>query len=66
MMFCSFTVVHSFLHFFTGENMFQIINDLFLAGSETTSVTLEWAMLYMTEFPEIQKKCQDEIERVCC
>jgi len=45
--------------------MFQIIKDLFLAGSETTFVTLEWIILFMTEFPEVQKKCQDEIERVC-
>jgi len=45
--------------------MFQIINDLFLAGSETTFVTLEWTLLYMTEFPQVQRKCQDEMERVC-
>ena len=44
--------------------MFRVIMDLFLAGSETTSTTLDWGMLFMTEFPEIQKKCQQEIEEV--
>lgn len=44
--------------------MFQIILDLFIAGTETTSVSLDWAMLYMIEYPEIQKKCQEELERV--
>jgi len=46
------------------QNIFRIITDLFLAGSETTSVSLDWAMMFMTEFPETQKKCQDEIEKV--
>jgi len=46
------------------QNIFRIISDLFLAGSETTSVSLDWAMMYMTEFPDTQKKCQDEIEKV--
>lgn len=49
---------------FTEDNIFRIISDLFLAGSETTSVSLDWAMLYMTEYPDVQKKCQEEIERV--
>jgi cytochrome P450 len=44
--------------------MFCVIFDLFLAGSETTSTTLDWAFLFMTEFPEVQKKCQDEIDKV--
>jgi len=49
---------------FTEQNIFRVITDLFLAGSETTSVSLDWAMLYMSEFPDTQKKCQNEIEKV--
>ena len=45
-------------------NMLRVIQDLFLAGSETTSTTLDWALLYMIEYPEIQRKCQLEIEQV--
>jgi cytochrome P450 len=44
--------------------MFRVIFELFLAGLETTSTTLDWAFLFMTEFPEVQKKCQDEIDKV--
>ena len=43
--------------------MLRVIQDLFLAGSETTSTTLDWALLYMIEYPEIQRKCQKEIEQ---
>lgn len=38
--------------------------DLFIAGSETTSNTINWCILYMQEYPEIQKKCQEEISKV--
>jgi len=38
--------------------------DLFLAGSETTSTTLTWAILYMAREPGIQKRVQDEIDQV--
>jgi cytochrome P450 len=44
--------------------MFRVIVDLFIAGSETTSSTLDWAFLFMTEKPDVQRKCQQEIEQV--
>ncbi|CAL8109685.1 unnamed protein product [Orchesella dallaii] len=43
-------------------NMLLVLVDLFLAGAETTSSTLQWAMLYMITFPEIQTKVQQEID----
>ncbi|XP_053383988.1 cytochrome P450 2B4-like [Mercenaria mercenaria] len=49
---------------FAEGSMFMGILDLFIAGSETTSSILDWAFLFMTEFPEVQKKCQEEIEMV--
>lgn len=49
---------------FTMGNMRRVILDLFFAGSETTSTTLDWAFLYMAEFPEVQRRCQQEIEEV--
>ncbi|XP_045203041.2 cytochrome P450 2J2-like [Mercenaria mercenaria] len=47
---------------FTLDNLYYVIMDLFIAGSETTSNTLNWTILYMQEYPEIQQKCQNEIQ----
>ena len=52
------------LFVFSVGNMRRVILDLFFAGSETTSTTLDWAFLYMAEFPEVQRRCQQEIEEV--
>ena len=38
--------------------------DLFLAGSETTSTTLTWAVLYMVRYPGVQAGVQRELARV--
>ncbi|ESO99015.1 hypothetical protein LOTGIDRAFT_142374 [Lottia gigantea] len=40
------------------------ILDLFLAGSDTTANTLDWAFLYLILHPEIQRKCQQEIDEI--
>ncbi|RLW00124.1 hypothetical protein DV515_00009025 [Chloebia gouldiae] len=45
-------------------NLRIVTMDLFTAGSETTSTTLRWALLYMLLHPEIQSKVQAEIDRV--
>ena len=49
---------------FTEGNMFRVILELFIAGAETTYNTLDWAFLFMSEYPEIQAKCQEEIKAV--
>ncbi|XP_077204030.1 uncharacterized protein LOC143842760 [Paroedura picta] len=46
------------------ENLTQCIFDLFSAGTETTSVTLQWALLLMANHPNIQEKVHKEIEDV--
>uniref|UniRef100_A0A8D2PZ10 CP2J2 protein n=1 Tax=Zosterops lateralis melanops TaxID=1220523 RepID=A0A8D2PZ10_ZOSLA len=40
---------------FNKENMVQTVVDLLLGGTETTSTTLLWALLYMVQYPEIQE-----------
>ncbi len=45
-------------------NLRNVLFDFFVAGSETTSTTLNWAMLYMILNPEIQKKVQEELDEV--
>ncbi|XP_039196449.1 cytochrome P450 2J2-like isoform X2 [Crotalus tigris] len=44
------------------ENLAQCIVDFFGAGTETTLATLMWALLLLTNHPDIQEKVQKEIE----
>ncbi|XP_075427027.1 cytochrome P450 2J2-like isoform X8 [Ascaphus truei] len=39
---------------YTEDNMVQLVADLFMAGTETVTTTLRWALLYMVAFPDIQ------------
>ncbi|NWJ11508.1 CP2J2 protein, partial [Crypturellus undulatus] len=49
---------------FSEENLVACMLDLFFAGTETTSTTLRWALLYMAAYPEIQARVQTEIDTV--
>ncbi|XP_063771245.1 cytochrome P450 2K6-like isoform X2 [Pseudophryne corroboree] len=53
----------STLYYHNG-NLNALVSDLFTAGMETTTTTLRWGLLLMMKYPEIQKKVQNEIERV--
>uniref|UniRef100_A0A8D0HA41 Cytochrome P450 family 2 subfamily AB member 20 n=1 Tax=Sphenodon punctatus TaxID=8508 RepID=A0A8D0HA41_SPHPU len=46
------------------DNMVQAIFDLFLGGSETSSTTLYWALLYMVAYPDVQAKVHKELDAV--
>ncbi|KAM5164353.1 cytochrome P450 2K1-like [Mantella aurantiaca] len=50
--------------YFHNDNLCNLVSNLFAAGMETTSTTLRWGLLLMIKYPEIQKKVQNEIERV--
>ncbi|KAK2540519.1 cytochrome P450 2J2 [Columba guinea] len=49
---------------FQEENLVACALDLFLAGTETTSTTIRWALLFMAMYPEIQARVQAEIDTV--
>uniref|UniRef100_A0A8C0EP36 CP2J2 protein n=1 Tax=Bubo bubo TaxID=30461 RepID=A0A8C0EP36_BUBBB len=49
---------------FREENLVACTLDLMLAGTETTSTTIRWALLYMALYPEIQARVQAEIDAV--
>ncbi|KAM4042302.1 cytochrome P450 2K1-like [Anomaloglossus baeobatrachus] len=50
--------------YFTNQNLTVLVTDLFAAGMDTTSTTLRWGLLLMMKYPDIQKKVQNEIEKV--
>ncbi|KAJ8273038.1 hypothetical protein GJAV_G00096680 [Gymnothorax javanicus] len=49
---------------FDEGNMVTSIGNLFAAGTETTSTTLRWGLLFMMKYPHIQEKVQAEIDSV--
>lgn len=38
--------------------------DMFVAGTETSSTTLKWILLYLVLYQDVQEKCREEIHRV--
>ncbi|XP_068262403.1 cytochrome P450 2J2-like [Nyctibius grandis] len=49
---------------FQEENLVACVLDLLFAGTETTSTTIRWALLYMAIYPDIQARVQAEIDAV--
>uniref|UniRef100_H3CZV8 Cytochrome P450, family 2, subfamily N, polypeptide 13 n=1 Tax=Tetraodon nigroviridis TaxID=99883 RepID=H3CZV8_TETNG len=48
---------------FEDRNLVLCCLDLFLAGSETTSKTLQWGLIFLIRNPRVQEKVQTEIDR---
>ncbi|XP_061924071.1 vitamin D 25-hydroxylase isoform X1 [Entelurus aequoreus] len=49
---------------FSFENLIYSVGELIIAGTETTTNTLRWAMLYMALYPNIQERVHREIDSV--
>ncbi len=50
--------------FVSEQDLFQIIIDLFLAGTDTTTGSVEWLLTYLVNYPQVQTKCREEIHQV--
>ena len=59
-----FLLFHVYLLTNLEQDIFPIIVDLFRAGMDTTSHSMSWAMICMLRNPHVQKRCQEEIEKV--
>merc|ERR1711915_668606 len=49
---------------YTKEDLIGCIYDFFVAGTETSSTTLKWAVLYLTLHQDVQERCYEEISTV--
>ncbi|KAM8960426.1 cytochrome P450 2W1-like [Pelodytes ibericus] len=49
---------------FNEQSLLASSFDLILGGTETTSTTLQWGILFMMKYPHIQKKAQEELKNV--
>uniref|UniRef100_A0A8C1QQ43 Uncharacterized protein n=1 Tax=Cyprinus carpio TaxID=7962 RepID=A0A8C1QQ43_CYPCA len=49
---------------FHEDNMVMSVSDLFLAGTDTTSTTIRWGLIFLTQNPDVQERCHKEIARV--
>ena len=47
---------------FSEKQLLGSLFDLFLAGTDTTSTTTIWAMVFMIENPDVMRKVQEEID----
>ena len=49
---------------FSTEQLVMIGHDLMSAGSETVATTMNWIILFLVLYPEVQEKCYQEIEEL--
>nr|XP_055045314.1 cytochrome P450 2B4-like isoform X1 [Misgurnus anguillicaudatus] len=49
---------------FHEKNMVMSVCDLFLAGTDTTATTIRWGLIYLSQHPDVQERCHDEIVQV--
>lgn len=48
----------------TDDNLKALVLDMFVAGTDTSSATLEWTMTELARHPSVIKKAQDEVRQI--
>ncbi|XP_063793834.1 cytochrome P450 2A6-like isoform X1 [Pseudophryne corroboree] len=51
---------------FNMTNLTESVFDMFLGGSESTTITVNFGFLILIKYPELQDKLHEEIDRVIC
>lgn len=51
-------------NYFSDQQLVQIMSDIFSAGLETVTSTIEWSILFLILNPKCQRRIHDEIDRV--
>lgn len=51
-------------NYFSDQQLVQIMSDIFSAGLETVTSTIEWSVLFLILNPDCQEKIQQEIDQV--
>lgn len=51
-------------NYFSDQQLVQIMSDIFSAGLETVTSTIEWSILFLILNTECQERIQEEIDRV--
>jgi cytochrome P450 len=46
------------------QQLLDLCKDLFLAGSDTSFNSLTFSLVFMLNFPDVQRKVQEELDRV--
>ncbi|XP_052072053.1 cytochrome P450 3A19-like isoform X1 [Mytilus californianus] len=46
-------------------NLFQAIIDMYIAAYDTYTATMMIIVYYLLKYPDVQKKCREEIHKVC-
>ncbi|XP_057949452.1 tryptamine 5-hydroxylase-like [Malania oleifera] len=50
----------------TDDNLKALVLDMFVAGTDTTSATLEWAMTELITHPKAMQRAQEEVRKMGC
>ncbi|XP_015920197.2 cytochrome P450 18a1 [Parasteatoda tepidariorum] len=51
-------------NFFTEKQLLQVLGDIYSAGLETVTSTLEWTIVFLLRHPEVQERVHEEIDDI--
>uniref|UniRef100_A0A8C6TD67 Cytochrome P450 2K1-like n=1 Tax=Neogobius melanostomus TaxID=47308 RepID=A0A8C6TD67_9GOBI len=56
--------VHNMETYYHDKNLTTSVTNLFVAGTDTTSATVRWGLLFLAKYPHIQNQVHDELNSV--